>query len=59
MNNVDFHCRRSLDGDSVQAVVLSEVEIEPRVKVDCVPKFCSLGLWSTYYRFWWWCEGGY
>ena len=43
MNNVDFHCRRYLDGDSAQAVLLREVEIEPRVKVDCVPKFSYLG----------------
>ena len=37
----DFHCRRCLDGDSV--VLLSEVELEPGVKVECVSKFCYLG----------------
>ena len=40
---MDFHSRRCLDGDSVQAVVLREVEIEPGVKVECVPEFCYLG----------------
>ena len=34
----DFRCRRCLDGDSV--VLLSEVELEPGVKVECVSKFC-------------------
>ena len=34
-------CRRCLDGDSV--VLLSEVELEPGVKVECVSKFCYLG----------------
>ena len=33
---------RCLDGDSAQAVLLREIEIEPGVKVDCVPKFCYL-----------------
>ena len=42
-NNVDSNCRRCLDGDSVQAVELREVEIEPGVKVECVPKFCYMG----------------
>ena len=34
-----------LDGDSAQVVLLSEVELEaePGVKVECVPKFCYLG----------------
>ena len=33
-----------MDGDSVQAVLLREVEIEPGVKVECVPKFA---IWVT------------
>ena len=37
----DFRCRRCLDGDSAP-VVLSEVELEPGVKVKCVSKFCYL-----------------
>ena len=37
----DFRCRRCLNGDSV--VLLSEVELEPGVKVECVSKFCYLG----------------
>ena len=36
----DFHYRRCLDGDSATAVLLSEVELEPGVKVECVSKFC-------------------
>ena len=40
---MNFHYRRCLNGDSVQAVVLREVEIECVVKVECVPKFCYLG----------------
>ena len=32
-----------MDGDSAQVVLLSEVELEPGVKVECVPKFCYLG----------------
>ena len=39
----NFHCRRCLDGDSATAVLLSEVELEPGVKVECVSKFCYLG----------------
>ena len=40
--DADFHCRRCLDGDSAQVVLLSEVELEPGpgVKVECVSKFC-------------------
>ena len=41
--DADFCCRRCLDGDSAQVVLLSEVELEPAVKVECVPKFCYLG----------------
>ena len=36
-------CHRCLDGDSAQVVLLSEVELEPGVKVECVPKYCYLG----------------
>ena len=39
----DFHCKRCLDGDSAPAVLLSEAELEPGVKVECVSKFCYLG----------------
>ena len=40
MSNVDFHCRRCLEGNHVQSVLLKEVVIEPNVKLECVPKFC-------------------
>ena len=39
----DFRCRTCLDGDSALVVLLSEVKLEPGVKVDCVSKFCYLG----------------
>ena len=32
-----------MDGDSAPVVLLSEVELEPGVKVECVSKFCYLG----------------
>ena len=32
----DFHCRRCLDSDSAPVVLLSEVELDPGVKVECV-----------------------
>ena len=38
-SDADFRCRRCMDGDSAQVVLLSEVELEPGVKVECVPKF--------------------
>ena len=38
-NNVDLYCRIC----SAQKVVLRKVEIEPGVKVKCVPTFCYLG----------------
>ena len=41
--NVDFHCRRYLEGNHVQSVLLKEVVIEPNVKLECVSKFCYLG----------------
>ena len=42
--DADFRCMRCLDGDSAQVVLLSEVELEPGVKVESVsPKFCYLG----------------
>ena len=31
-----------MDGDFAQVVLLSEIELEPGVKVKCVPKFCYL-----------------
>ena len=44
-SNVDFHCRRCLEGQNglFQSVLLKEVVIEPNVKLECVPKFCYLG----------------
>ena len=44
-SNVDFHCRRCLEGENglFQSVLLREVVIEPNVKLECVPKFCYLG----------------
>ena len=41
-SNVDFHCRRCLEGENglCQSVLLKEVVIEPNVKLECVPKFC-------------------
>ena len=44
-SNVDFHCRRCLEGENglFQSVLLKEVVIEPNVKLECVPKFCHLG----------------
>ena len=44
-NNVDFHCRRCLEGenDLLHAVLQKDVVIEPNVKLECVPKFCYLG----------------
>ena len=43
-SNVDFHCRRCLEGENslFQSVLLKEVVIEPKVKLECVPKFCYL-----------------
>ena len=38
----DFRCRRCLDGDSAQVVLLSVVELEPGLKLECVSKFCYL-----------------
>ena len=32
-----------MDGDSAQIVLLSEDELEPGVKLECVSKFCYLG----------------
>ena len=32
-----------MDGDSAQVVLLSEDELEPGVKVECVSIFCYLG----------------
>ena len=37
--NADFYCRRCLEGNHVQSVLL----IEPNVKLEYVPKFCYLG----------------
>ena len=44
-SNVDFHCRRCLEGEHglFQSVLGKEVVIEPNVKLECVPKFCYLG----------------
>ena len=32
-----------MDGDSASVVLLSEVELEQGVKVECLSKFCYLG----------------
>ena len=38
----DFHCKSCMDGDSAPAVLLSEVELDPGVKVECVYNFCGI-----------------
>ena len=43
-SNVDFHCRRCLEKSPVVLALMREVEIEPNVKLKCVPKFCYLGV---------------
>ena len=42
-SNVDFRCRRCFEESPVGTVLQREVEIEPNVKLECVPKFCYLG----------------
>ena len=42
-SNVDFRCRRCLEESLVGTVLRREVEIEPNMKLECVPKFCYLG----------------
>ena len=42
-NNIDFHCKRCLKDSLVLSVLLSEVEVEPNVKLECVSRFCCLG----------------
>ena len=44
-SNVDFHCRRCLEGENVlfQSVLLKDVVIEPKVKLEYLRKFCYLG----------------
>ena len=44
-SNVEFHCRRCLEGEHglFQSVLLKVVVIEPNVELECVPKFCYLG----------------
>ena len=42
-SNAEFQCRRCLEGNHVQSVLLKEVVIEPNVKLECVSKFCYLG----------------
>ena len=46
-NNVDFHCRIC----SVQKVVLRKVEIEPRVRVECVCTICTKIVLSWWHIF--------
>ena len=41
-SNVDFRCRRCLEEGPVGIVLRREVEIEPNVKLECVPEFCYL-----------------
>ena len=38
----DFRCKRCLDEGLVVTVLQREVEIEPNVKLEFVPKFCYL-----------------
>ena len=42
-NSVDFHCKRCLEWNHVQSVLLRGVEIESNTKLECVPKFCYFG----------------
>ena len=42
-SNVGFRCKRCLEEGLVGTVLQREVEIEPNVKLECVPKFCYLG----------------
>ena len=42
-DNIDFHCKRCLEGSPDQSVLLRKVEIEPNVKLECVSRFCYLG----------------
>ena len=44
-SNVDFHCKRCLEGENglFQSVLLKVGVIEPNVKLECVFKFCYLG----------------
>ena len=42
-SNVDFRCRICLEESPVESLLQREVEIEPNVKLECVPKFCHLG----------------
>ena len=42
-SNVDFRRMRGLEEGLVGRVLQREVEIEPNVKLECVPKFCYLG----------------
>ena len=39
-SNVDFCCWRCLEESLVESVSIREVEIEPYVELECVPKFC-------------------
>ena len=58
-SNVDFHCRRCLEGENglFQSVLLKEVVIEPNVKLECVP---SSAIWVTHMvrEVWRRCGGG-
>ena len=49
----NFYCRRCSDGDSAPVVLLSEVELEPDVKVVCV----QILIFEGHSRFWWRCSG--
>ena len=42
-SNVIFHCRGCLQEVPVKSESMREVEIEPNVKLECVPKFCYFG----------------
>ena len=53
-SNIDFRCRRCLEEGPVETALQREVEIEPNVKLECVPKFCYLcdnpnsAIWVTH-----------
>ena len=44
-SNVNFHCRRCLEGENglFQSVLLKEVVIEPNVKLECVSQVLLFG----------------
>ena len=41
-SDADFRGKRCLEKSLDESVLLREVQIEPNVKLECVPKFCYL-----------------